>query len=417
MAQDFSWNQLLTGRRRIVGLAVIAALVLFASYWLFWRSSPATDRYVIAEVKRGDIEDTVTAVGNLQPRDYVDVGAQVSGQLKTIHVAIGDTVRKGDLLAEIDATVQAAKVGASQAQLLNLRAQLADREAQAVLAEAQFGRQQQLQTDDATSVDAVQSAKASLASTQAQIKAIKAQIKQTEASLAGDEATLGYSRIFAPMAGTVVSLAAKQGQTLNANQVAPIILRIADLSTMTVWTQVSEADVARLRVGMEAYFTTLGSAQRWYGKLRQLLPTPETVNNVVLYTALFDVANPEGRLMTQMSAQVFFVVSAARDVLTVPMGALHAAKDAAQGPKSQRPAERDSGATRSYFVTVLDRRDNPVEREVKVGVTNRVSAEVLAGLTEGERVVTGERSTDEKSSKSPTQGQGTQQQRMPMRGL
>ncbi len=450
MFQDFSWNQILKkGRWRLVaGLG--AALLLALAWWLFFHKAPAADRYVISEARRGDIEDTVTAVGNLQPRDYVDVGAQVSGQLKTIHVEIGDTVKKGELLAEIDATVQSAKVGASQAQLLNLRAQLADREAQTVLAEAQFRRQQQLQSDDATSEDAVQSARASLDSTRAQIAAIKAQIKQTEASLEGDEATLGYSKIYAPMDGTVVSLAAKEGQTLNANQVAPTILRIADLSTMTVWTQVSEADVARLKLGMSAYFTTLGSPERWYGKLRQLLPTPEVVNNVVLYTALFDVDNPEGKLMTQMSAQVFFVVSAAHDVLTVPMGALHAMpKDGskteaptrdvtatgsanAAGPdtkptaderaeRKKRRSREAAGTPRTYYVTVLDAHDNTSEREVKIGVTNRVTAEVLAGLTEGERVVTGERNTNDTASGQSAQGQGQgqsgQRQRMPMRGF
>lgn len=452
MFQDFSWNQILKKRYWQLAAGICAALVLALAWWIFFHKAPAADRYVISEARRADIEDTVTAVGNLQPRDYVDVGAQVSGQLKTIHVEIGDTVKKGELLAEIDATVQSAKVGASQAQLLNLRAQLADREAQAVLADAQFRRQQQLQADDATSEDAVQSARASLDSTHAQIAAIKAQIKQTEASLEGDEATLGYSKIYAPMDGTVVSLAAKEGQTLNANQVAPTILRIADLSTMTVWTQVSEADVARLKLGMTAYFTTLGSPERWYGKLRQLLPTPEVVNNVVLYTALFDVDNPEGKLMTQMSAQVFFVVSAAHDVLTVPMGALHTTpKDGSKTEAKSDTPKRDAAAAgtanaaepvvkataderaerkkrrsheaaktpRTYYVTVLDSHDNTSEREVKIGVTNRVSAEVLAGLTEGERIVTGERSTNDTASGQSTQGQGQtgQRQRMPMRGF
>src|SRR5688500_17456296 len=125
------------------------------------------------------------------------------------------------------------------------------------------------------------------------------------------------------MAGTVVTQAAKQGQTLNANQSAPIVLRIADLSTMTVQTQVSEADVSRLSVGMPVYFTTLGDQRkRWYGKLRQINPTPEVVNNVVLYNALFDVENPDRALMTQMTAQVFFVVAQAKDAVLVPVGAL-----------------------------------------------------------------------------------------------
>src|SRR5690606_23633523 len=151
----------------------------------------------------------------------------------------------------------------------------------------------------------------------------KSQIEQTESSLKGDEVTLSYTNIYAPISGTVVQLLAKQGQTLNANQITPIILRIADLSTMTVWTQVSEADIPKLELGMPAYFTILGNPdQRWSGTLRQILPTPEIINNVVLYTALFDVPNPDHKLMTQMSAQVFFVSASAQDVVIAPVSAL-----------------------------------------------------------------------------------------------
>jgi macrolide-specific efflux system membrane fusion protein len=147
------------------------------------------------------------------------------------------------------------------------------------------------------------------------------------------------------MTGTVVSLTAQQGQTLNATQTAPIILRIADLATMTVWTQVSEADVPRLKPGMGPYFTTLGDqSQKWHGKLLQIQPTPDVVNNVVLYPALFDVANPDGKLMTQMSAQVFFVVAAVKNAVTVPVAALH--RPAAMPPKATRSRHGGSGRGR-----------------------------------------------------------------------
>ena len=174
------------------------------------------------------------------------------------------------------------------------------------------------------------------------------------------------------MNGTVVALPARQGQTLNANLSAPTILQIADLSTMTVWTQVSEADVPKLKVGMDAYFTILGKpGQRWSGKLRQILPTPEIINNVVLYTALFDVANPDGELMTRMSAQVFFVIASAHDVITVPVSTL-------------QPVDEKSGR---YHVTVIDGTGTQAVREVQVGISNRVSAEIISGLKEGERIV------------------------------
>ncbi|OGT72900.1 MAG: hypothetical protein A2W76_02245 [Gammaproteobacteria bacterium RIFCSPLOWO2_12_47_11] len=341
-------------------------------YYFRTQGETSTDNIISITVKRGDIERTVTALGNLQPRDYVDVGAQVSGQLTKLHVDIGDTVQTGDLLAEIDPDVLLSRVEASRAQLQAQKAQLAERQAQLELAEKQYERQQRLLDEDATSEDAFQISLATVKTTKAQIAALKAQIEQTESSLKGDEVTLSYTNIYAPISGTVVQLLAKQGQTLNANQVTPIILRIADLSTMTVWTQVSEADVPKLELGMEAYFTILGkSDQRWSGTLRQILPTPEILNNVVLYTALFDVPNPDQELMTQMSAQVFFVIASAHDVVMVPMSAL-------------RPVDEKTGR---YIATFIGDNNLQTEREVQIGISNRVNAEIISGLSEGERIV------------------------------
>src|SRR5690606_8688409 len=171
--------------------------------------------------------------------------------------------------------------------------------------------------EKATSEEALQSAEAQVEITAAQMEAQQAQIAQTEASLKEELANLEYTKIYAPMGGTVVSQSAKQGQTLNANQSAPVIVQIADLSRMTVKTQVSEADIGKLKVGMPVYFTTLGRDKRFEASLRQILPTPVVINNVVLYNAEFDVDNPNGELMTQMSAQVFFVNAQARNVLVL----------------------------------------------------------------------------------------------------
>ena len=309
-------------------IAVATALSGGGYYgWRAWSGADnAAARYTTAIVQRGDIEEAVTATGILQPRDYVDVGTQVSGQLKKVHVDIGAVVKAGDLLAEIDPTVYKTRVDVDRAQINTLTAQLSDREAQLALAEQQYQRQANMMREQATTQEAVQSAEAALKSAKAQINVLKAQIEQMRSSLRGDEANLGYTKIYAPMAGTVVSVSAKQGQTLNANQQAPIILRIADLSTMTVQSQVSEADVSRLRVGMDVYFTTLGSgSKRWTGKLRQINPTPEVVNNVVLYNALFEAENDDGALMTQMTAQIFFVTAQAKDAVQVPVAALRPA--------------------------------------------------------------------------------------------
>ena len=232
----------------LAACAVLAGGGYYAWQTWFAQNGLATS-VLTAVVTRGNLEDTVTATGTLQPKDFVDVGTQVSGQLKKLLVDIGAVVKAKDLLAEIDPSVYQAKVDGDQAQLLNQQAQLADKQAQLALAELQLTRQQNLTREEATSADALQIAEATRKSALAQLDSIKAQIQQTGSTLRGDEANLGYTKIYAPIAGTVVSQAAKLGQTLNANQQAPIIMRIADLSTMTVEAQVSEADVPKLRIG------------------------------------------------------------------------------------------------------------------------------------------------------------------------
>lgn len=404
-------------RKRIARSAILlaAVVVLGGGAYYGWRTwngyGNAAAGYTTAIVQRGDLEDAVTATGTLQPRDYVDVGTQVSGQLKKLHVEIGSVVKAGQLLAEIDPTVYRTRVDADRAQINTLMAQLSDREAQLALAEQQHQRQVNMMREQATTQEAVQSAEAALKSAKAQINVLKAQVEQTRSSLRGNEANLGYTKIYAPMAGTVVSVSAKQGQTLNANQQAPIVLRIADLSTMTVQSQVSEADVSRLRLGMDVYFTTLGSqGKRWNGKLRQINPTPEIVNNVVLYNALFDVENDDRALMTQMTAQIFFVTAQAKDAVQVPVAALRPAGARAQSGEQRRAGSGDakgagakggerrtaqSGIDRSRFaggramVRVMKEEGSIEEREVRVGVVSRVSAQIVSGLEPGEKVITG----------------------------
>lgn len=390
----------------------VAFITVTAAAYFAWNyfSRPVDERAGLqfTRVQRGNIEDVVTATGTLQPRDYVDVGAQVSGQLEKIHVEIGSEVASGDLLAEIDPTVLQSKVDATRAQLRNQRAQLMDREASLLLAQTQYQRQKNLMTEDATTAEALQTAEATLRSAQAQMEVIKAQIEQTESNLRADEANLEYTRIYAPMAGTVVSITARQGQTLNANQSAPIILQIADLSTMTVQTQVSEADVSKLKLGMDVYFTTLGNPnQRWYGKLHKIEPTPTVTNNVVLYNALFDVPNTDRTLMTQMTAQVFFVIASAHDALMVPLSALNFAPSDKTAPSAEKRSARDGqpsrakprpreeadsqaqDGVRSATIRVVSADGRLVTRSVQVGATNRIYAQILEGLEEGEEVVSG----------------------------
>jgi macrolide-specific efflux system membrane fusion protein len=386
--------------RRLLRWAV-PALILVAglALWQAGRREAGSERYLTAAVERGDIEDTVSALGALQPFQYVDVGTQVTGQLKRLLVDVGDNVKQGELIAEIDPTLFNARVEEAKANIKLLQAQLAERMAQQRLAAEIHARNRQLFADQAASEEALQQSRAAEEQASAQVEAVRAQIQEAQSRLEAGEANLRYTKIFAPMSGTVVSVTARQGQTLVASQQAPTILRVADLRTMTVWAQVSEADVPKIREGMPAYFNTLGLPERrWTGTVRQVMPTPETVNNVILYNVLFDTANPDQTLKPQMSAQVYFVIARAENALLVPTAALHPVKkakepDANPGTKKKPNAEPQGKAAakrteRAYTVRVL--KDRKVEeRTITVGISNRLVSEVLSGLSEGENVVVG----------------------------
>jgi macrolide-specific efflux system membrane fusion protein len=215
----------------------------------------------------------------------------------------------------------------------------------------------------------------------ADVNSLSAQMRQASAAVDTAKANLGYTKITAPMAGEVVSISLLEGQTLNSNQQAPTILRIADLTTMTVWAQVSEADIVRVKVGQDVYFTVLGQPRRWNGKIRQILPTPELINNVVFYDALFDIPNPERELNIQMTAQVFIVLAQAKAALLIPAAAVGNAAE---------------GATTN--VQVL-KPDGTVERRaIQIGIKSEISAEVTSGLKEKELVVIRQISQQKSSS-------------------
>ncbi|OHV78038.1 efflux RND transporter periplasmic adaptor subunit [Ensifer sp. LCM 4579] len=363
-------------RSRLWLAAPILLALLGAGYyaWSQYGAQPAT-AILTQAVTRGDIENSVTAVGTLDAVKSVDAGAQVSGQLKSLHVAIGDRVTENQLVAEIDPASIENRIEIDQAELAYLEAQLVSKKAQLVLKDANVERQRSLVSARSASQSTLDQAIADHAAAEADVQAVEAQIRKQKATLAGDQVDLGYTKIYAPMAGTIVDNPAKEGQTLNANQTTPTIVTIADLSTMTVKAQVSEADVGKLKIGMDAYFTLLGQpGKRFAGKLRQIEPKPDTENNVVLYYALFDVPNPTGELMMSMSAQVFFVEAAASDVLLVPSAAVHMHDDVAGKPtRAQVTVVSPSGASET--------------RDVEIGIRNRVSAEIVSGLDEGEKVV------------------------------
>ncbi|MXN77898.1 macrolide transporter subunit MacA [Burkholderia sp. 4701] len=378
-------------RRWRIALASLAAVALAAGLALHFLAPDKRPEYLTAPVARGDLENTVLATGALQAFRQVDVGAQVSGQLKTLKVKLGDKVTKGQWLAEIDPVISRNALRQARTSEESLLAQQRATAAQLKQTELAFRRQQAMLPDDATSREAFESARAALDVQRATLASLDAQIRAARIQIETAEANLGYTRIVAPIDGEVVAIVTQEGQTVIAQQQAPVILKLADLDTMTVKAQVSEADVIRVRPEQTAYFTILGDPdKRHYGKLRAIEPAPQNFlesqstlggmsgggtksNTAVFYNALFEVPNPGHRLRISMTAQVNILLGSARNALSIPAAAL-GAKD------------KDG----KYAVRVL-RADGTLDtRAVRTGINTNVKVEVLAGLKEGERVVIGD---------------------------
>ena len=362
-------------RNKYIIAAVTLALTTGVYFGFFHHAKADAVPSALYTVSKADLEEVVTSLGKLEPATYVDVGAQVSGQIQVLHVELGSEVKKGDLVAEIDPRTHLAKVEADKATLANLEASLAERKAGLVQARRNYQRDASLRKQNAASELSAQTSETEYLVAQAQVKAVEAQIDQAKATLASNELNLSYTKIYAPISGTIVTLDVKEGQTLNANQTAPQLMRIAVLETMTVWASVSEADVAKLTPDMDVYFTTIGdTATRYYAKVQKILPSYTEENDVILYDVTFDVANPEKVFLPAMNTQVFFVRSQAKGVLSLPIQVLPAGNREAKSAKLTVMADAGKGKTREEV------------RDVIFGVRTRTAVEITEGLKEGDTV-------------------------------
>ncbi|WP_318370737.1 macrolide transporter subunit MacA [Enterobacter sp.] len=359
------------GKRKTVVL-LLAVVVLIAGLWLWRQLNAPLPQYQTLIVRPGDLQQSVLATGKLDALRKVDVGAQVSGQLRTLSVSIGDKVKKDQLLGVIDPEQAQNQIKEVEATLMELRAQRRQADAEKRLAQVTLTRQQQLAKTQAISRQDLDKSITELAVKEAQIGTIDAQIKRNQATLDTAKTNLDYTRIVAPMAGEVTEITTLQGQTVIAAQQAPNILTLADMSTMLVKAQVSEADVIHLKPGQKAWFTVLGDPlTRYEGTLKDILPTPEKVNDAIFYHARFEVPNPKGVLRLEMTAQVHIQLAGVSNVLTIPLAALG-----------------DPIGDNRYKVTLL-RNGETREREVTIGARNDTDVEVTKGLEAGDEVVTG----------------------------
>lgn len=421
---------------KIIVIAVLLAIVS-AIAWYFLKPKTTQPQFITAEVTRSDIEDSVLATGDLEATKMVSVGAQVSGQVKKMYVKLGDQVKQGQLIAQIDSVKQENQLKTTEASIKNQQAQLGTKQANLAKTEAEYNRQKNMYAQDATSKAEYESALAAFKTAQADITAMNAQIEQSRLTQATAKEDLGYTRIVAPMDGTVVAIVTEEGQTVNANQSAPTIVKLAKLDTMTIKAQISEADVMKVEEGQKVYFTTLGdSEKKRYATLRQVEPAPDSINTetsnnsssssstAIYYNALFDVPNEDGKLRIDMTAQVYIILAEAKNALSIPASALQASnrpqratngngansKKSSTGSdqqsshknnKANNTSERpqrleltvdekaliDQGKASVSIVRVLQADGTAARKQVLIGLNNRVTAQVLRGLNEGEQVI------------------------------
>ncbi|WP_395062491.1 efflux RND transporter periplasmic adaptor subunit [Paraburkholderia silvatlantica] len=375
---------------RYFTLALIIAVAAVSTY-RYTRHDKPNIQYITVPVSYQDIESTVEAVGTIRAADLVSVGAQANGQIKSMHVALGDHVRKGQLIAEIDSQPQIYALHTAQAQLQSAVATLHASEASLVEARLALARQKELVEHDAGSHADLETAQAAFDVDQANVEMYHAQVTAAQITVDTARVTLGYTRIVAPCDGEIVAVLAVEGQTVNANQTTPNLVKIARLDTVEVKAQISEADVVRLKPGLPAYFTILGDpSHRYETTLKAIEPAPDSImtdtttsstttssatNTAVYYNGLLDMPNPDNRLRISMTAQVSVVLARARHVAVVPVTAL--------------TAQPHDGRA---MVRVLEADGNVTSRMVRTGIANDTIVQIVSGLGAGDRVIVGQAS-------------------------
>ena len=378
-------------------MAIVVLALALAAYFLWFNKQEKVD-YITETVTRGDLAVTVNATGTVGAAQKVTVGAQASGQIKKLYIKVGDEVKKGDLIAQIDPITQQNTLQTKQAELASLNAQLANQKIQLDIASKQYQREQALLGEDASSREAVENAKDAWSAAQAALKQTQASIKQTTVAINTAEVELGYTKIIAPFTGTVVSVPVEEGQTVNANQTTPTIAEIADLSQMEVKLEIAEGDITKVKPGLPVEYTILSEPnEKFHTTLQSIDPGLTTLTDgtytessssdaAVYYYAKLLVPNEEGKLRIGMTTQNVITSQEVKNTLIVPTMAI----------KKQKGKR---------VVQVLQADGKVEEREIKVGLTDGLNTQVLSGLKEGDKVVMGSMSASEKSQ-AVQQGQG-----------
>ena len=379
----------------LLGLAVAAG----AAYYFFSSNNKQETTYLTESVTRGNVEKIVVASGSVESVNEVDVGAQVSGKITKLYVKLGQEIKKGEMIADIDSTTQINTLNTKKAALVSYQAQLKAKKTAYDVALSSYNRLSKLYTQKATSLDSLNTAKSTLDNAKAEMEAIEANIKQAEIEVNTAETNVGYTKITAPMDGTVISVPVSEGQTVNANQTTPTIVTIADLSKMKIKPEISEGDITKVKAGQEVSFTILSDSQTVYHSVidsvdpantttsdssstSSLSSSSSSTTSAIYYYANVLIDNPDRTLRIGMTTENNIKIANAKDVLLISNMAIQ---------------KRDGKS----FVNVLNDKNQPEPREVEIGVQNDFKTEIKSGLNEGEKVIVSQVANGEQVGSMP----------------
>ena len=380
----------------LLGLLLAAG----AAYYFFSSNSKQETTYLTESVTRGNVEKTVIASGSVESMNEVDVGAQASGKITKLYVKLGQEIKKGEMIADIDSITQINTLNTKKAALVSYQAQLKAKKTAYDVALSSYNRLSKLYTQKATSLDSLNTAKSTLDNAKAEVEAVEANIKQAEIEVNTAETNVGYTKITAPMDGTVISVPVSEGQTVNANQTTPTIVTIADLSKMKIKPEISEGDITKVKAGQEVSFTILSDSQTVYHSVIDSVDPANTTTSdssstssstsssnssttsAIYYYANVLIDNPDRTLRIGMTTENNIKIANAKDVLLVSNMAIQ---------------KRDGKS----FVNVLNDKNQPEPREVEIGVQNDFKTEIKSGLNEGEKVIVSQVANGEQVGSMP----------------
>ena len=384
-------------KTKILIILLILGVGGYFIYDKFFKVKDEKVEFITKKAKKGSFSKKVDATGEIFATELIDVGAQVSGQIKKLYVKLGDQIKKGDMIASIDSSTQQNSIDNKEAQLAIYKAQLESAKVALNIAKTQFDRENALFAKNATSKQEFESAKNTFSANSAKIKELEAQIKQTNIELSTAKINLGYTKITAPRDGTVVSVQVEEGQTVNANQTTPTIVNIADLSHVKMKMQIAEGDITKIKVGTPVEYSILSEPTKKFqttvssidpglttlsdgsygssSSSKSSYSSSSSSSSAVYYYAQSIVDNKDGILRIGMTTQNELLIANVEDAIIVPSIGI----------------KKDENGT---FVYVL-KDGKPVKTAVKTGIKDNLDTQIISGINEGDEIITSQGSSSE----------------------